>query len=108
MPASQAGRRGFESRLPLQLYNNFADFPSLAFTSFTSKTRLMCRMRNFGLRGGLTVCQLALQFCYSLAPTLEIAFGIRIDGYSDRAITLIRGDLRIDSRLVTKARLRSA
>ena len=108
MPASQAGRRRFESGLPLHLFNNLADLPSFRFTSFTSKTRLACRMRDRSVRSGLTVCQRALQFCHGLATTFKVAFSVRIDGYSDRVTTLIRGDLGIDSRLVTKARLRSA
>ena len=37
---SQAGRRGFEPRLPLHLSNNLADSTSSRFTSFTSKTRV--------------------------------------------------------------------
>jgi hypothetical protein len=37
---SQAGRRGFDPRLPLQSFNNLADSTRKHFTSFTSKTRI--------------------------------------------------------------------
>ena len=40
LSSSQAGRRRFESGLPLHLFNNLAKQASSSFTSFTSKTLL--------------------------------------------------------------------
>ena len=53
MPASQAGRRGFESRLPLHLFNNLQGIkapskpsinPPFAIVSVTSEPAFLCSM----------------------------------------------------------------
>ena len=105
MPASQAGRRGFESRLPLHLSNNLEDSTSSYFTSFTSKTRLA--RRRSSLRW-LAVGQCQFEFSNGFPSAFKIALGIRIDSDPDRMPTLIGGHLRVDALIMAETRLRSA
>src|SRR5882724_13474148 len=104
MPASQAGRRGFEPRLPLHFLSNLADFTSSRFTSVTSKTRFDCGI------GSSSLCRLAanqskLQLGYRFLSAFKIALGVRIDSDPDRVPTLVGGHFRVDALLMAKTRL---
>ena len=105
MPASQAGRRGFESHLPLHLFYNLAESTSSRFTSFTSKSRFA---RGIGGRSSLcwlTILQRQFKFGNGFQSALKIALGIRVDSDADRVPSLLGGHLRVDALLVAETRL---
>ena len=76
MPASQAGRHGFDPRLPLQSFQQFSQLGSSSLTSFTSKTRFARRFCTPLLL--LAASQGALKFCDCFKTAFKIALSIRI------------------------------
>ena len=92
MPASQAGRRGFEPRLPLHLFNNLGNhqqLPSLHFTQLSGKNgvfELFCRFGAPG-QGGL---------------------GIYINRHADAVAALVGGDFRIDPGIMAETGMGSS
>src|SRR4029077_13544337 len=80
---SQAGRRGFESHLPLHLFY-LTHSASSRFTSFTSKPRFACRTGGSSPLCWLAVGQSKLQLGNRFQSAFKIALGIRVDGDPDR------------------------
>src|SRR5436309_666166 len=108
MPASQAGRRGFEPRLPLHLFNNLASPTSRGFTSFTSKSGFHRRFSFNFLLCRFPRHQGALKFGHRFPSAFQITFGVRIDSDADRMPTLVGSDLRVYALFVAEAGLSSA
>ena len=108
MPASQAGRRGFEPRLPLHLFNNLAHSASPDFTAFTSITQFARGFLFCSLFRLLAASQGALKFCDCFETAFKIAFSIRIEGDPDRMPSLICSHLRIQLFFVSETSLRPA
>src|ERR1035437_8627002 len=99
MPASQAGRRGFESRLPLHLFNEIADFISPVLPRLPRKPHLALRCGN---RAGepLALLQLILKLRNRLQAAFVIGSGVRVDRHTDCVTALVRGYLWIDSMIM--------
>src|ERR1022692_226641 len=104
-PTSQAGRRRFESGLPLHIFNQLAHSRFSFFTLFTSKTlntrRISCADRS----GRGSVCQGSLEFRDRFEAALKIALRVRINGHADRVAALVCGNLRVHSFLVAETSL---
>src|ERR1035438_9890018 len=108
MPASQAGRRRFESGLPLHLFNKLAHSRFSFLTLFTSKTLNTFRSSCADRSGRGSVCQGNLEFRDRFEAALKIALRVRINGYADRVAALVCGNLRVHSFLVAETGFCSA
>src|SRR5207248_4349277 len=101
MPASQAGRRGFDPRLPLHLFNNLTHHASFGFTSFTSITLFSWRNCHLNLGVG----QSAFELGNRVPSTFDVALCVRVDRDSNRVSPLIGGHFRVDALFMPQTRL---
>jgi hypothetical protein len=89
-PTSQAGRRGFESRLPLHFFSSLASITFFTFTLFTSKSLITT---GDGTTGAIfshrRTSQGTLQSCDRFPPAHQICLGVRVDCNPDCVPSLI-------------------
>src|SRR6476646_10825966 len=88
---SQAGRRGFDPRLPLHVFNNFGKNRKTLVTPFTPFSFQTSPESRVSLLNHLGFEAL---HCFTLL--LKIAVGIDLHAYSQAVPALVGGDLVVD------------